>query len=301
MSENETQRGPETVSRAALNYVVIGALFLFIGLLIGALLFGSSLTRADVEAVVAEALAGAELSGGLTRADVEAAIDSALADVSLSAGTAGSSTASSGSTDGVSREEIADIVASAMEDAANAELNALADNDPYLGAAPEDAVVTIVEFSDFNCGFCGRFAQETLPQIIDSYGEHVRFVYRDMPILAASSAPAAEAAHCADEQGLFWEFHDYLFEDMSRRDRATYVQFAEDNAMDVAAFEECIDSGRYRNEVTLDLFDGQDLGVSGTPAFFINGRQVSGAQPFSVFASVIDVELQRAGIEPPQG
>ncbi len=134
---------------------------------------------------------------------------------------------------------------------------------------------------------------ETLPQILENYGDRVKFVYRDMPILAETSAAAAEASHCTDDQGKFWEFHDLMFTDATARSREAYIQFAEDNALDVAAFTECIDSGKHSGEVTLDLIDGQGLGIRGTPAFYINGRMVSGAQPYEVFQTVIEAELAK--------
>ncbi|MCU0476371.1 MAG: DsbA family protein [Anaerolineae bacterium] len=191
---------------------------------------------------------------------------------------------------GVVAEEIAKLDSGASETAA------LVDNDPFFGA--EDAPVTIVEFSDFYCGFCGRFATQTLPQLQEVYGDKVRFVYRDMPIIGGqASLDAAIAANCAHEQGQFWEFHNLIFENNAARDRAAFVGFATELGLDVAAYETCLDDPAQRNEVTLDLLDGQGLGITGTPAFYINGRFVSGAQPFETFALLIDTELAKLGVE----
>jgi protein-disulfide isomerase len=255
--------------RAALNYLVIAGVFLVAGLLIGTLTLGrgGGLTRADVEEVV--------------RAVVQ---EELVASVALN----------SGSTDTVSRDELREIVAEAVAsmDTADSQNAAIADDDPFLGNP--DASIVIVEFSDFNCGFCTRFAQDTLPQILENYGDDIKFVYRDMPILTETSAPAAQASQCAAEQDAFWEFHDLMFADSSARNRDAYIQFATDNSLDVAQFTECIDTNKYSGEVTLDLIDGQSLGVRGTPAFFVNGRFISGAQPYEIFSTVIEAELAKS-------
>lgn len=168
----------------------------------------------------------------------------------------------------------------------------LADDDPFFGS--EDAAITIVEFSDFYCSFCGRFADQTLPRLREEYGDRIRFVYRDMPIIGGqASVQAAIAANCAENQGKFWEFHDALFANNGARDRAAFVSFASEMGMDTAAFETCLDDRAMADEVTLDLLDGQALGITGTPAFYINGRFVSGAQPFETFALLIDAELNK--------
>lgn len=253
---------------AAVNYLVIAAVFLIAGLLIGSMALGrGGLTRDDVEEIVRAAVR--EETAGLTVASADA------------------------NTDSISREELREIVNEAVAelDPAASQTASIADDDPFQG--PEDAQIVVVEFSDFNCGFCTRFAMETLPQIIENYGDQIKFVYRDMPILSESSAPAAQAGECANDQGKFWEFHDYMFTPGVERNRDTYLRFAEENGLDVAAFTECIDSGKYVSEVTLDLLDGQSLGVRGTPAFFINGRFISGAQPFDIFKTVIDAELAK--------
>ena len=161
-----------------------------------------------------------------------------------------------------------------------------------------EASVEIIEFGDFNCGFCGRFHKETLPQIMESYGDNVRYVYRDFPILAANSATAALAARCAGEQGKYWEYHDTLFANQASFGQiGAFGQFADQLELDMDAFSTCMDEQSYLTAIADDYREAQSLGIRGTPAFFINGRPVSGAQPFQVFAEVINEELQAAGID----
>jgi protein-disulfide isomerase len=176
---------------------------------------------------------------------------------------------------------------------------ALIDDDPSFG--PADAPVTIVEFSDYNCPFCTRFALDTLPQLRQRYGSLIRFVYRDLPIIGGqNSIDAAVAGNCAHIQGKFWEFHDLLFANSEARERETYVAFADELGMDTGAFTICLDDKAQLDEVTLDYLDGQGLGIDGTPAFFINGKTVRGAQPFDTFALVIDKELEKLGVTVPE-
>lgn len=161
-----------------------------------------------------------------------------------------------------------------------------------------EAPVEIIEFGDFNCGFCGRFHNDTLPQIMESYGDNVRYVYRDYPILAANSVTAALAARCAGEQGKYWEYHDLLFAHQSTFGQTgAFGSFASQLELDTEAFSACMDEQAHLTAIADDYRTAQSLGIRGTPAFFINGRPVSGAQPFQVFAGVINEELQAAGID----
>jgi protein-disulfide isomerase len=166
-----------------------------------------------------------------------------------------------------------------------------ADDDPALG--PLDAEVVIVEFSDFQCGYCGRFATETLHQILDTYGDDIRFVFRDFPLTSihAHAQKAAEAAQCAHEQGKYWEYHDLLFQNQQALGTDSLRRYAEQSVLDTEAFDECLDSGRYTSEVEKDLADGQSYGVTGTPTFFINGHLLVGAKPLSAFQAMIEDEL----------
>ena len=160
---------------------------------------------------------------------------------------------------------------------------------------PANAPVTIVEFSDFHCPFCKR-VNPTLDTIAQRYGDRVRIVFRDFPIdqLHPGARKAHEAARCANEQGKFWAYHDMLFDKAPRATPEDLKTYARDLKLDVAAFDRCVASGKYVEAVRKDNEEGARLGVSGTPAFFINGRLVSGAQPLEAFVQVIDDELTRA-------
>ncbi|NIS81063.1 MAG: thioredoxin domain-containing protein [Anaerolineales bacterium] len=165
------------------------------------------------------------------------------------------------------------------------------DDDPALG--PDDAQIVIVEFSDFNCPFCQRFHQETFTDLMDAYAGQIKFVYRDFPIVGGGQVgfEAARAANCAAEQGDYWAFHDALFSGRYNLDRNGFVQYASGLGMDQTLLEECLDSGRYDDEVQADFREGVELGVTGTPTFFINGIPLVGAQPLSSFVRVIEPEL----------
>ena len=166
-------------------------------------------------------------------------------------------------------------------------------NSPSRG--PANAPVEIVEFSDFQCPFCLR-AHPTIEQVLKDYGDRVHFVYRHYPLPGHPNArPAAEAAACAAEQGKFWPYHDKLFATQSRLAESDLKQDAAELGMDAAKFNACVDSHKYAAEVDADTRAGQDAGVDGTPAFFINGRLISGAQPYENFKKMIDEELQLKG------
>jgi protein-disulfide isomerase len=156
---------------------------------------------------------------------------------------------------------------------------------------PARAQVEIIEFSDFQCPFC-LSAHPTVARVLNTYGDRVRFVYRHYPLPNHPNAwPAAEAAACAGEQGKFWEYHDRLFDNQSRLGKADLKKHAAAVALDTAKFDACVDTHKYKSDVDADVAAGEEAGVSGTPAFFINGRQLSGAQPFEAFKRLIDEEL----------
>jgi protein-disulfide isomerase len=169
------------------------------------------------------------------------------------------------------------------------------DDDPAWG--PEDAPVTIIEFSDFQCPFCSRFFTQTYPQIKQEYEGQVRFVYRDFPLtsLHENAQKAGEAAECADDQGKFWDYHDMMFNNATALDVTSLKSYAGQVGLDAEAFNQCLDSGKYTEEVQKDYQDGISYGVTGTPAFFINGVSIIGAQPYANFKAVIDAALQEAG------
>lgn len=163
-------------------------------------------------------------------------------------------------------------------------------DDPAQG--PKNAPVTIVEFSDYQCPYCKLWHDEVLSRILADYPSEVRFIYRDYPLTGhAEALPAAEAANCAGEQDAYWEFHSAIFSNQYGYGRSAYEQYASDLGLDLNAFTECIDSGRFKDEVMADFRDGLSLGVNSTPTFFINGTQVVGAQPYEVFKQYIDSEL----------
>jgi protein-disulfide isomerase len=162
-----------------------------------------------------------------------------------------------------------------------------------------NAPVTIVEFSDFQCPFCGR-ARPTVNKVRETYGDKVRILFRDFPLqMHPQATKAAEAAACAGDQGKFWEMHDWMFANQGKLQVPDLKQHAADMGIKADAFGECLDSGKYASRWQQGLADGTQYGVSGTPAFFINGRPLMGARPFEDFAQVIDDELERGGVAPP--
>lgn len=165
------------------------------------------------------------------------------------------------------------------------------DDDPILG--PEDAPITIIEFSDYECPYCRKWHSEVYGRLFEDYPDQVRLVYRDFPLdsIHSNAIPAAEAANCAYEQGSFWEFHDKLFGMELGLSPDAYQQYAQDLSLDMDAFNECVDARRYRDEVQSDYDYASQLGVRSTPTFFINGIALVGAQPYEVFQEVIDKEL----------
>jgi predicted DsbA family dithiol-disulfide isomerase len=157
---------------------------------------------------------------------------------------------------------------------------------------PADAPVTIVEFSDFGCPYCRR-AATTLEQVLETYGEKVRLVYRHYP-LQPNSQRAAEAASCANESGKFWPYHDLLFANQDAHADADLKRYAKDVGLDEQAFAACLDSGRGTTVVEQDTADGDAAGVTGTPSFFINGRPLSGALPYDALKRAIEEALAKA-------
>jgi predicted DsbA family dithiol-disulfide isomerase len=164
------------------------------------------------------------------------------------------------------------------------------DDDPYLG--PADAPIQIVEFSDFNCPYCQRWHHEVFSTLMASYPDQIQFVYRDFPILTQESFNAAQASECADEQGAFWEYHDALFSGVYDLNHSGYEAYALELGLDAASLIECIETGRYEEEVSQDAQFASSLGITGTPTFFINGIALVGAQPLEQFVRIIDEELQ---------
>ena len=160
---------------------------------------------------------------------------------------------------------------------------------------PEGAKVTIVEFSDFECPFCSK-AEETVSQVMEKYAGKVRLVFRHFPLSFHPHAPkAAEAAMCANDQGKFWEMHKQLFANQKGLSVEELKQHAAAVGLDKAKFDDCLDTGKMKAIVDADTKAGGDVGVTGTPAFFINGKLISGAQPMAEFEKIIDAELKKGG------
>lgn len=184
------------------------------------------------------------------------------------------------------------------------------DDDPSLG--PEDAKVTVIEFSDFECPYCGATAgthdiligrfksqdptwEAAVPKLKELAKQgKIRFVFRDFPLSGHRNAQkASEAAQCANDQNKFWEYHDKLFENQDTLDVTSLKKYAAELSLETTTFNECLDSDKYEKEVKDDFKDGSVAGVSGTPAFFVNGKLISGAQPFEVFEQIIEDELAK--------
>lgn len=159
---------------------------------------------------------------------------------------------------------------------------------------PADAPVTVVEFTDYDCPFCTRYYRNTYHQLQNEYAGRIRYVVRNYPLPIHPKAPgAAIAAECAAEQGTaaFFAYHDALFEREAELTAELYHRLATDVGLDRADFAGCIESGRTRQTVAVDVAAARELRIRGTPAFFINGRRLYGAQPIEVFRAYIDEEL----------
>jgi protein-disulfide isomerase len=153
--------------------------------------------------------------------------------------------------------------------------------------------IEVIEFSDFQCPFCQR-ANPVVDQVLKTYGDKVKFVYRHYPLPNHPNArPAAEASACAEVQGKFWEYHDRLFANPTKLTDADLKAHAAALGLDATRFNTCFDNHQQKPGVDQDIADGEAVGVTGTPAFFINGRSIEGAQPFESFKRIIDEELAR--------
>jgi protein-disulfide isomerase len=155
-----------------------------------------------------------------------------------------------------------------------------------------NAPITIVEFSDFQCPYCQR-AQATLDEVMTKYGNQVKLAFRDYPLtqIHPQAHSAAEASRCAADQGKFWLYHDALWANFGKLDTAALAGHAKATGLDESAFQACLAAGKHKAAVASDLQDGTNAGVTGTPAFFINGVFLNGAQPLSAFEKIIDEEL----------
>lgn len=286
---NKTDKADEAdVFRISSDVVVtalIAIIFLAAGIFIGLVIAGFGTNERQIRAIVEESVSSA-LDARLTALE------------SIVANNAGSS---------ISAEELSALVQSAIADA-NRVQNFRADDDPFLGIA--DAPIVMVEFSDFYCSFCGRHFQQTLQPLLDTYDGYIKYVYRDFPSVGGDAAQLTGlAAECANDQGKFWEYHNYLFTNQDALRTATtdapslrnyLVNVASELSLDMTTFSSCYDNQTHLNDIIGDATDAQMIGARGTPAFLINGQFVSGAQSFEYFANIIDAKLRELGIEPPQ-
>jgi protein-disulfide isomerase len=156
---------------------------------------------------------------------------------------------------------------------------------------PKNAVVVMVEFSDYECPYCGR-VEPTVMELLRRYPETLRLVYRHHPLgFHPNARQAAEAAVCAEEQDRFWDYHAVLFDNQRALKRDQLIGYAKNLGLDLQRFDQCMSSHETAGRIDTDIADASELGATGTPAFFINGLMLTGAQPIEAFEALIDEEL----------
>ena len=169
----------------------------------------------------------------------------------------------------------------------------------FIGAATSHALLergeTVVGIDNVNDYYDPRLKEARLARLRETYGDKVRVVWKDFPLtqIHPQAFKAAEAGHCAAEQGKFWEYHDKLFGNQQALQPDFLKQYAKDAGMDAEKFGTCLDSSKYAERVRDSVAAGSQLGVSSTPTVFVNGRMLEGAQPYDVFSSIIDEELAK--------
>jgi protein-disulfide isomerase len=157
----------------------------------------------------------------------------------------------------------------------------------------KDAKVTLVEFSDYQCPFCKR-VRPTIWRLVDEYKGKLRYVFMDFPLSFHKDAKkAAEAARCAGDQGKYFEMNRKLFDNQDKIGIGNLKGYAKELGLDVKKFDKCLDDGAHTKDIEASIAKGSSVGVSGTPAYFINGIMISGAQPYESFKELIDSELKR--------
>ena len=166
----------------------------------------------------------------------------------------------------------------------------------------QNAAVTIIEYSDFQCPFCAKFFKETESVLREKYIKtgKVKFIYRNFAFLGPESIWAANAARCAGEQNKFWQYHDYLYGNQSGENQDAFSKdnlksFAVVLGLDKEKFNACLDSEKYTDLIQKETKAGGESGVQGTPASFINGTLYPGALPIATFTQIIDDELNKLG------
>jgi len=173
----------------------------------------------------------------------------------------------------------------------------------FLGS--DDAPITLVEFGDYQCFFCNKFFHDTEQSILENYVEtgKVKIIFKDFTIIGPDSIGAANAAHCAGDQGKFWEYHDELYNQWNGENNGwasdeNLVKFAQNIGLKGDEFEQCMSDGKYKQLVSASSTDAKNLGITGTPAFFVIGpdnqiTRISGAQPYEVFHNIFQEELKK--------
>jgi protein-disulfide isomerase len=164
-------------------------------------------------------------------------------------------------------------------------------SDGFYSIGPDNAPITIVEFSDYQCPFCRRWHDEVYEPLLAAYPGKIKLVYRNLPLTSIhpDALSASEAAMCAGEQDAYWPFHEKLFSSESLGNQV-YIQYAQELSLNMDSFQTCLSDHKYQAAVEEDSNFAIDLGVQSTPTFFINGLAIVGAQPLDVFKQVIDKE-----------
>ncbi|NIP62535.1 MAG: thioredoxin domain-containing protein [Nitrosopumilaceae archaeon] len=174
---------------------------------------------------------------------------------------------------------------------------------PYLG--DKDASVTLVEFGDYQCFFCNKFFHETEDEILNNYVKtgKVKMIFKDFTIIGPDSITAAHAAHCAEDQGKFWEYHDILYNNWTGENNGwasseNLLGFAKDLNLDIDQFTNCMLESKHKSVIQASNEDAKTLGLTGTPGFFVIGpdnniTKIGGAQPYEVFQRIFDSELKK--------
>jgi protein-disulfide isomerase len=181
------------------------------------------------------------------------------------------------------------------------QLLSIRERDVILGN--QNAPVTLVEYGDYQCPFCGRFFNQTEPLLREEYisSGKVKMIYRDLAFLGPESQAAAEAAECAKDQGKFWAYHDELFkeeiadgsENNGNLDRSLFLKLAERVGLNISDFTSCLDGKKYADFVRQVTREAQSLGINATPTSFVNGELIQGAQPYNTFRAAIEKHLNQ--------
>ncbi len=208
--------------------------------------------------------------------------------------------------DGISNKELAITPTPTVQEAGPPKITMntfLANGSPILGDS--DAPVTLVEFGDYQCHFCNVFFHSTEDNILENYVEtgKVRMIFKDYNIIGPDSINASHGAHCADDQGLFWEYHDILYSNWTGENNGwasseNLVKFAQEIDLDMDEWSECMKNKPYSQLILASNEDAKNLGITGTPAFFVIGpdgktTRIFGAQPYEVFENIFEIELKK--------